>query len=249
MCAHCRLLPAALARLLTLIAAAAQVSMMPDALIKNMLKKSEGDTAPSHTRSDVALMIALKEAMGKKKSARGSAGKWTDECAQVFARGGDKELKKFMDAREVVAKAFGNGAFLLNPLTMYCPLGSCGSEGRHTLNGLSGIKHFYTGTKSHLNKCVKHIDCSIVARMKARLTALQAEGGALLTTEVRLFLPACTHTKDCVRPELHVRPVAGPRRDGGLRTRARRRMADREPHPAPRDQPGAPAHSTHDHLP
>lgn len=93
------------------------------------------------------------------------------------ADAGDKILREYLDERENVAKVFGNGAYLLNPSTMVCPIIKC-KQARYVFNNPSQTKYFYSSRMSHLKKC--HADDPIAERLIKRWEVMHGEGGGKL---------------------------------------------------------------------
>ena len=104
---------------------------------------------------------------------------WTEECSAIFAEGGDKELEKYLCAKEITAKVFGDPNYLINPVRFWCPIKSC-TQSHYRFNGLSGIKHFYNHKRAHL--VLAHADDPVAKRLLARLQAVDREGGFMLTS-------------------------------------------------------------------
>lgn len=156
------------------------VKMYLDTLVKNLVDKD--NSGRNHARADVQLMNVLKEKMGRAKGQKGSSGWWNPNCTETLANSdrADVELKKFLEARKKAKLAFGDGDYVLNPLTMLCPFANC-KTATHGLNGLSALTHFFAPKASHLKKM--HGADPVAKLLINRLAAVCGNNGNLLTEE------------------------------------------------------------------
>ena len=128
------------------------------------------------------LMTALNAELGKRKGARGVAGVWDVKCDAIFANHahGDRYLKWYLEERLNAEKVYGDASYLLNPVTMVCPIRTC--QPRQSLNGPCGIKYHYSASTAHLQR--KHPHNPIAQRLVKRWKALHADdasGGRLIS--------------------------------------------------------------------
>ena len=181
-----------------------EVEMHIDSLVKNRLAMDESQGKSSHKRPEVQLMVELKKETGK-----GASTKWTPQCTEIFASSdrANVELQRFLEAREQVKLAFGDANYLLNPVTVLCPLASC-KMAMHVLNGLSGISHFFSPASAHLKTA--HQDDPVAERLLKRLAAaVQSEEKGLLTPETLDAKEGCKLKLNSEWLDANMAPAAG----------------------------------------
>ena len=115
------------------------------ARVQQLVEKSG---VSSHARSDVKKMNDLKVAAG---CVKGAVPLEIDQSQlqQALARGGVGAVSKLLSERRVVNMVLESPDYLLNSVVFWCPILGC-SKPRHTLNGSSSTKYFYSREAAHL---------------------------------------------------------------------------------------------------